>query len=90
MSNPDLQWLPTDAAGERLPRIEVTFTRANGEVTKPYAYAWDGPPLSIGDKVRTPRPMGWSGAHTGIGTVSRLGSGYEGPVLTLTSTVGYR
>jgi hypothetical protein len=78
-------WIPRAADGSLLPRIQVEFDRADGTRSKPYTYAWGGEvPVQIGDRVRTPRPYVWMGWRTDVGTVTRLGSGYEGPVLTLT------
>jgi hypothetical protein len=80
----EFEWLPTDAEGNRLPRIEVQFVPGG----KSYAYAWNGDVVAIGDQVRTPRPYRWCGERHDVGTVTRIGSGYEGPVLTLTERVG--
>jgi hypothetical protein len=82
-----MEWLPRACDGTILPRIEVTFTRDNGTTSRPYSYAWDGPPLLLGDRVRTPRPYRWCGERHDVGTVTSLRSGYEGPVVTLTEKV---
>jgi hypothetical protein len=78
----DLEWLPTDSEGRRLPRVEVKF-HSDG---KSYAYAWGGRgTLRIGDIVVVPRPPEWEGPHVGYAHVVKLGSGYEGPVRTIIS-----
>lgn len=78
------EWLPKDDSGRLLTRIEVQFHPQG----RAYSYAWGGDEkLQVGDVVRTPRPYRWQGFRTDIGTVVRLGSGYEGPVLTLTELV---
>lgn len=76
-----LDWMPADADGWRLQRIEVMFTNGN---PRPYAYAWGGEgDINLGDLVHVPRPPKWKGAHWGLAQVTRIGTGYEGPVATI-------
>lgn len=90
MTNDDaptpLEWLPTDERGQRLPRIEVQFTPGG----RSYSFAWGGDGgVVVGDHLIAPEPPHWMGPYFGDCKVTRIGSGYEGPVRTITKRCGH-
>jgi hypothetical protein len=81
MSEDTLEWLPTDERGQRLQRIEVQFWPGG----RTYSYAWGGEgQVNLGDHLIAPEPPSWNGPYFGDCYVIKLGSGYEGPVRTIT------
>ena len=81
MSEDVLEWLPTDKDGQRLPRIEVQFQPGG----RAYSFAWGGEgELYLDAHLIAPKPPNWNGPYFGDCYVTRLGSGYEGPVRTIT------